>query len=91
MNGAPRQYTSHGAENPRDRRRHAAVVAAEIRKLERNLRDFGPMPKDRLASLAHADQWREGTFEEAVSAGVREGRLELMPFCWVKAARGSRL
>lgn len=84
-------YPSHATEHPRDRRRHDAVVAAEIRKLERNLREFGPMPKDRLADLTHADLWREGTFEEAVSAGIRGGRLEQMPFHWLKATRGPRL
>ena len=84
-------YPCHATEHPRDRRRHAAAVAAETRKLERNLREFGPMPKDRLADMAHADQWREGTFEEAVSEGVRQGRLEWMPFHWLKAVRGARL
>jgi hypothetical protein len=84
-------YTSHGTENPRDRRRHDAAIAAEIRKLERNLREFGPMPRERLADLAGADRWREGTFEEAVSEGVRQGRLQWMPFHWLKAVRGARL
>jgi hypothetical protein len=84
-------YTSHGTEHPRDRRRHDAAVAAEIGKLERSLRELGPMPRERLADLAHADQWREGTFEEAVSEGVRQGRLEWMPFHWLKAVRGARL
>jgi hypothetical protein len=84
-------YTSHGTENPRDRRRHDAAVAAEVRKLERSLREFGPMPRRRLADLAGADQWREGTFEEAVSEGVRQGRLQWMPFHWLKAVRGARL
>jgi len=80
-----------GTENPRDRRRHAATVEAEIRKLERNLLELGPMPRDRLADLAHADRWRDGTFEEAVSVGVRQGRLEWMPFQWLKATRRSWL
>ena len=84
-------YTSHGTENPRDRRRHAAAVDAEIRKLEQNLRDFGPMPKDRLSTLAGADRWREGTFEEAVAAGIRQGRLEAMAFDCLKATHGPRL
>lgn len=84
-------YTSHGTENPRDRRRHDACVAAEIRKLERSLRELGPMPRERLARLAGAEHWREGTFEEAVSEGVRQGRLEWMPFHWLKAVPGSRL
>jgi hypothetical protein len=49
------------------------------------------MPRERLASLSGADQWREGTFEEAVSEGVRQGRLEWMPFQWLKAVRGAHL
>ena len=84
-------YTSHGTDSPRDRRRHTACVEAEVNKLERNLREFGPMPKERLADLSGADRWREGTFEEAVSAGVREGRLEQLAFSWLKATRGARL
>jgi hypothetical protein len=81
----------HGIQSARDRRRHDAAVAAEIRKLERSLRALGPMPSERLANLAHADRWREGTFEEAVAVGVREGRLAWLPFHWLKAVRGARL
>ena len=81
----------NGIHGPRDKRRHEAAVAAEIDKLERRLRELGPMPSDRLASLTQADRWREGSFEEAVSVGVREGRLAWMPFHWLKAVRGARL
>jgi hypothetical protein len=81
----------HGIHSARDHRRHEAAVAAEINKLERNLRELGPMPSERLASLAQADRWREGSFEEAVAAGVREGRLARLPFHWLKAVRGARL
>ena len=49
------------------------------------------MPRERLADLAGADRWREGTFEEAVSEGVRQGRLQWMPFHWLKAVRRARL
>ena len=83
--------TFHPTEHPRDRRRHNATVAAEVDQLERNLRQLGPMPKERLAELSHADRWREGNFEEAVSAGVREGRLTWLAFRWLKATRGARL
>jgi hypothetical protein len=84
-------YSSHPTENPRDRRRHNATLAAEVDKLERHLRELGPMPKERLAELSHADRWREGTFEEAVAAGVREGRLTWLAFRCLKATRGARL
>ena len=80
-----------GIQSARDHQRHEAAVAAEINKLERNLRELGPMPCDRLASLAQADRWREGTFEEAVAVGVREGRLAWLPFNWLKATRGAHL
>jgi hypothetical protein len=89
MHDGPLPHT--GIHHPRDERRHAAAVAAEIDKLERSLREFGPMPSERLADLAQADRWREGTFEEAVAVGVREGRLAWMPFNWLKAVRGARL
>jgi len=85
------QSQHHGIQTPRDRRRHEAAVAAEIRKLERNLRELGPMPSARLAALAQADRWREGTFEEAVAVGIREGRLARLPFQWLKAVRGASL
>lgn len=49
------------------------------------------MPSERLANLAQADRWREGSFEEAVAVGVREGRLAWLPFSWLKAVRGARL
>ena len=81
----------HGIHGARDQRRHDAAVEIEIRKLERSLRELGPMPSDRLASLAHADRWREGTLEEAVEVGIREGRLARLPFDWLKAVRGARL
>lgn len=81
----------HGIQSARDHRRHDAAVAAEINKLERNLRELGPMPSQRLADVAQADRWREGSFEEAVAAGVRQGRLAWLPFHWLKAVRGARL
>jgi hypothetical protein len=81
----------HGIQSVRDHQRHNAAVAAEVNKLERNLRELGPMPCERLASLAHADRWREGTFEEAVAVGVEAGRLAWLPFNWLKATRGAYL
>lgn len=91
MTGDPRPSTTHATESVRDRRRHLLAVEAEMHKLERNLRDFGPMPCDRLSALARAERWREGTFEEAVALGVREGRLARLPFDWVKVVNRSRL
>jgi hypothetical protein len=61
------------------------MVAAEARRLERNLRAIGPMPRDMLAHVSGAENWREGTFEEAVREGLREGRLRTLPLQWLEA------
>lgn len=66
---------------------HQASVTAEVRKLERSLRAIGPMPRSMLARVARAGSWREGSFEEAVQAGLREGRLKELPLGWLKATR----
>jgi hypothetical protein len=79
------QYPRHRqSEDAHHINRHRAALAVEIRRLERSLRIFGPMPRDRLAREARADRWREGTFEEAVQEGVRAGRLQRLPFGWIK-------
>ena len=66
---------------------HRATVAAEAARLERVLRGIGPMPKARLARTCGADRWREGTFQEAVRAGLRAGRLRQLPLGWLEASR----
>ena len=87
----PKHSQHRGIQTARDHQRHDAAVAAEINKLERSLRQLGSMPNERLASLAQDDRWREGSFEEAVSVGVRQGRLAWLPFHWLKAVRDARL
>lgn len=72
---------------PRDGRHHHASVSAEVRKLERSLRAIGPMPRSMLARVSRANSWREGSFEEAVQAGLREGRLKELPLGWLKVTR----
>ena len=67
--------------------RHGAMVAAEARRLERELRAIGPMPRATLARRTGAGRWREGTFEEAVREGLRTGRLEELPLSWLEARR----
>ncbi len=67
-------------------RRHALVVA-EARRLERALLAFGPMRRDALAHSVEAHRWRDGTFQEAVREGLREGRLSRLPLGWLKASR----
>lgn len=68
-------------------RRHAAVVAAETRKLERCLNAIGPMPRKRLAEIARSREWRDGTFEEAVRRGIRLHELRELPLGWLASTR----
>lgn len=66
---------------------HQARVAAEARRLERQLRTIGPMPREMLARRVGAERWREGSFEEAVRAGIQAGRLRKLPLHWLEAAQ----
>lgn len=86
MSAQPESHPFHHPQDA-DEPRHQAKVSAEIRRLETTLWSLGPMPTDTLAHVSHADQWREGSFEEALREGVRQGRLERMPFGWVKAVK----
>ncbi len=79
--GPPRRTPS----DPHDR--HRAMVAVEAQRLERTLRSIGPMPLDVLARTVDARHWREGTFQEAVREGVRQGRLRQLPLGWVEVPR----
>jgi len=63
------------------------IVAAETRRLQRQLLAFGPMHRDRLAHTCGAERWREGSFEEAVTEGVRTGLLRKLPLGWLTAER----
>ena len=81
---ASRFSAGSGVHSERDRRR-AAVIAAEMRRLERCLRTIGPMPRTRLAETTDAQRWCEGTFEEAVRLGIREGKLRALPFDWLES------
>jgi hypothetical protein len=67
-------------------RHHAAVVAAEVRRLQRELRAIGPMPRRSLAKASKVDRWREGAFEEAVRVGIRQGKLRELPLGWIESA-----
>lgn len=66
---------------------HATVVRAEVRRLERRLLAIGPMPRAKLAESARAERWHEGSFEEAVSEGIRQGKLRELPLGWLEAPR----
>lgn len=76
--------SSGGPETPPDHHR-TRVIQAEMRRLERRLLEYGPMPRQRLAQSCGAERWREGTFEEALKEGVRLGKLKSLPLGWVEA------
>ncbi|MBV9818988.1 MAG: hypothetical protein JOZ07_11655 [Solirubrobacterales bacterium] len=67
--------------------RHRATVVADMRRLERRLLQIGPMSEAKLAEAVQAERWREGTFEEAVREGVRQGRLRKLALGWIEATR----
>ena len=67
--------------------RHAAMVAAEMRRVERRLRAVGPMPRQALARACGEVSWREGTLSEAVREGIRQHRLKRLPLGWLAAER----
>ena len=55
--------------------------------MERALRVFGPMRREALAEAVRAQNWRDGTFQEAVREGLRRGTLSRLPLGWLKATR----
>lgn len=73
---------------PEDHHR-ARIINAEMRRLQRRLLAYGPMPRQRLARDCGAERWHEGTFEEAVREGIRTGKLRQLPLGWVEAALGN--
>ena len=76
------QTTRNGADS-----RHAAVVEAEMRRVERQLRAYGPMPRAALARRCGETEWRDGTLQEAVREGIRQRRLKQLPLGWVASRR----
>lgn len=79
----PQQPRRSSPLSPADEERHRRLIAAESKRLQRELRALGPMPTERLAELCHADHWQEGTLEEAIAEGVRRGELRRLPLGWV--------
>jgi hypothetical protein len=82
---ASRAFSSRALRTPS--RRHDAYLDAEVRRLERRLHSIGPAPKKTLARTARTERWREGSFEEAVRRGIRQGRLRELGLGWLEAAR----
>lgn len=69
----------------RTKRHHEAVRSAQIRQLVRILSAFGPLPRYSLARICHADHWRDGCLDVAVSEGIRQGKLRQLPFDFLAA------
>ena len=55
-------------EGPRDRH-----VKLETDQIVRALREEGPQPSDKLASLVGAPYWEDGRFEQAMTHAVADG------------------
>jgi hypothetical protein len=66
---------------------HAAVLAAELRRIEQQLRAVGPMPRQALARSCGENTWRDGNLTEAVREGIRQHRLRQLPFGWIARER----
>lgn len=70
------------APSPLSRRgaRHDnAIIQAEVRRLSRALAPYGILHRDLLRKAADAESWRDGGFEGALAAAVREGVVEELP------------
>jgi hypothetical protein len=80
------EHQPQAARNGADSR-HAAIVEAEVRYVERQLRAYGPMSRPMLARRCRERAWREGTLEEAVREGFRQRRLKQLPLGWVASRR----
>lgn len=64
----------------RRRRRADAILDAEARRLARELRLVGPLPRAALGRLCGTGRWREGGLDAAVKRGVELGTLRVLPF-----------
>jgi len=58
----------------RETRQDAAALSAEIRRLSGVPRALGPRPCASLARISHAERWREGSFQRAVTEAIRGGK-----------------
>jgi hypothetical protein len=62
-------------------------VAAELRRIERQLRAVGPMSRRALAKSCGETGWRDGNVTEAVREGIRQHRLKQLPLGWIAPER----
>lgn len=61
--------------------------AAQIHQLVRALSALGPLRRDSLARISHANRWRDGCLDAAISEGIRQGKLRRLPFDFLAASR----
>jgi hypothetical protein len=61
-------------------RHRAAVTDAEVRRLVRALHAYGALRRSSLAREVGAVSWRDGGFDRSLSAAVRTGRVQRLPF-----------
>ena len=64
-----------------------AVLSAEVRRLVRVLRSYGPLQRASLARISNAERWREGSFDRAVTEAIREGQVRELPFDFIAPDR----
>jgi hypothetical protein len=69
-----------------------ALLEAEVRRLAHAIAPFGVLRRDVLARECHASRWRDGDFEGALDAAVRDGRLRRLgvDFYGVRRREGTR-
>jgi hypothetical protein len=66
---------STGRSTPRRENRHdQAVLSSEVRRLVGVLRTGGPRQRASLQQISHAEQWREGSFDRALTDAIRAGK-----------------
>lgn len=93
MNGHPIDREPDGTEpstpaRPRRASRHDdAVLSAEVRRLVRALRTYGPLQRASLTEFSGAERGREGSFDRAVAEALREGQPRALPFDLIAADR----
>ena len=77
------------ARRQRASRHDDAVLSAEVRRLVRVLRAFGPLQRASLARISHADRWHEGSFDRAVAEAIRDGQARELPFDFIAIDPGA--
>ena len=84
----PASQTGSEPHVDRGRRDHYAILLdAEVGRLVHELRPFGVLSEHELERRADAALWHSGTFQAALRAGERRGRLERLPCGFVSLPR----